>query len=83
LRSGARQEVTGVIVNQRPGVDRRTLRKFRALLFQIEKDGPQGKSWGHGADVLQSAMGFANYVSMVDAKKGAELKARVAALRAR
>jgi hypothetical protein len=80
-RRGRRQEVTGVIVNQRPGVDRRTLRKFRALLFQIEKDGPDGKRWGNCPDVIQSAIGFANYVFMIDPKKGAELKARALKLR--
>jgi hypothetical protein len=32
-----------VIVNQQVGVDRRTLRRFRAFLFQLEKDGPEGK----------------------------------------
>src|SRR5262249_8757414 len=40
LRRGRRQEVTGVVVNQRLAVDRETLRRFRALLFQIDKDGP-------------------------------------------
>jgi RNA-directed DNA polymerase len=80
-RRGRRQEVTGVIVNERPGVDRRTLRKFRALLFQLEKDGPAGKRWGCSSDVIQSAIGFANYVFMIDPKKGAALRERALKLR--
>jgi retron-type reverse transcriptase len=82
LRRGRRQEVTGVVVNQRLAVDRETLRKFRALLFHIEKDGPAGKTWGSSPDVFASALGYANYVHMVDSRKGADLVARVKALAA-
>jgi hypothetical protein len=80
-RRGRRQEVTGVVVNERPAIDRRTLRKFRALLFQIEKDGLKGKQWGNCSDVIQAALGFANYVHMIDPKKGAGLRDRVLKLR--
>jgi retron-type reverse transcriptase len=83
LRRGRRQEVTGVVVNQKPGVERTTLRKFRALLFQIGKDGPAGKRWGNSDDVFASALGFANYVKMVDPAKGAPLVARVRELAAK
>lgn len=77
LRKGRQQEVTGVVVNEKLNVDRKTLRKFRALLFQIEKDGPQGKSWGTSGDVIASIDGFANFVLMVNPQRGGELKARV------
>jgi hypothetical protein len=36
--------VTGVAANEQPGVGREILRKFRALLIQIGKDGPTGES---------------------------------------
>lgn len=80
-RRGHRQEVTGIIVNDRMGVDRRTLRRFRAFLFQLEKDGPEGKQWGGGSHPIESAIGFSNFVFMVDPKRGTELKARAVALR--
>lgn len=84
VRRGRRQEVTGVVVNERPAVPRVELRKFRALLHHIEKDGPAGKTWGAGGgDVLASALGFASFVAMVDPAKGAALRARVLALRAK
>ena len=83
LRRGRRQEVTGVVVNQKPGVERERLRKFRALLFQIGKDGPAGKRWGRSDDVFASAIGFANYVKMVDPAKGAPLVARARELAAK
>jgi retron-type reverse transcriptase len=83
LRKGRRQEVTGVVVNQRLSVDRETLRKFRALLFQIGKDGPAGKRWGASADVFASAIGYANFVRMVDPARGAPLLARAKELAAK
>jgi hypothetical protein len=83
VRRGGRQEVTGVVVNERPSVPRVELRKFRALLHHIDKDGPAGKTWGSGGDVLTAALGFASYVAMVDPKKGNALRDRVIALRAK
>ncbi len=83
MRAHSRQEVTGLVVNERIGVPRDTLRRFRALLHQIEAGGPEGKRWGGGGNVLLAAMGFARFVQMVDAQKGAPLVARAGALAAR
>ena len=85
MRRGRRQEVTGLTVNDRLGVDRKTLRRFRAVLYQIEKDGPEGKSWnGVGAhrsgDVMASVLGYAGFVRMVDPEKGGPLVERVRAI---
>lgn len=85
FRRGRRQEVTGVVVNEKPSVPRDVLKRFRALLFQLDKDGPEGKRWGNrqGKAVLPSAIGFASFVAMVDPEKGKPLlaKAREIALR--
>jgi hypothetical protein len=56
------------------------MRRFRATLYQIEKDGPEGKRWGRSMDVLAAVRGFANYVRMVEPEKGQALAARVQAL---
>lgn len=80
LRKGRRMEVTGVVVNAKPNVDRETLRRFRATLFQIEKDGPAGKTWGAGKDLFAALRGFANYVRMVNPERGAALLKQVDAL---
>lgn len=80
LRRSRQQEVTGVVVNSKPNVSRKELKKFRAALYQIEKDGPEGKRWGKSEDVLASMLGYSNYVYMVNPEKGAELKLRVRAL---
>ena len=49
-------------VNERIAVPRDTLRRFRALLHQIETTGPEGKRWGRGGNVLLVAAGFARFV---------------------
>jgi retron-type reverse transcriptase len=77
MRTGRRKEVTGVVVNDKPGIDRKMLRRFRALLHQIETEGPHGKKWGHTPNLLAAIEGYANYVFMVDPVKGEPLKARV------
>jgi retron-type reverse transcriptase len=79
-RRGRRQEVTGLVVNQRVNVSRPLLRRFRAVLFQIERDGPQGKRWGNSANVLSSLYGFANFIAMVDKARGQPLRERVQAI---
>ncbi len=80
MRKGSRKEVTGVIVNDKPGVDRKTLRQFRALLYQVEKTGPAGKKWGNSPDLFAAMEGYANYVHMVDPVKGKKLKEQVKAI---
>jgi RNA-directed DNA polymerase len=83
MRKHRRQEVTGLVVNSSVNVPRDTLRRFRALLHQIEKTGPEGKRWGKGGNVLVAALGFAHFVRMVDAEAGAALVAKVGALAGR
>ena len=83
MRKRHRQDVTGLVVNQQVAVARPSLRRFRALLQQIEKDGPAGKRWGQSNDVLAAAHSYAYYVMMVNPDKGAALVARVQKIRQR
>lgn len=77
LRKGARKEVTGIVVNDRPTVNAKELDRFRALIFQIEKDGIAGKHWNNSPNLLASIKGFASFVAMVDPIKGKPLLERV------
>lgn len=75
---GHRKEVTGIVVNEKLNISRKKLKAFRALLFQIEKDGLQGKTWGDpNVDTLSSIEGFARYVYMVNPQKGKTILSRV------
>ncbi|MCP4220399.1 MAG: RNA-directed DNA polymerase [bacterium] len=77
LHKGSKQEVTGIVVNNGLSVDRKTLRRLRATLFQMEKDGTEGKRWGNCADILASVEGYAHFVAMVDREKGNALLAKI------
>ena len=69
-RKGRRHEVTGVVVNEKLSIPRKKLKAFRAVLFQVEKDGPEGKHWGNSKDVIAALKGYAHFVYMIDPEKG-------------
>ncbi len=78
MRRGSRQEVTGLTVNDRVAIPRDDLRRFRALVFQLEKDGVEGKHWNQQRTHLLAAVrGYANFIHMVHPEKSAELLDRV------
>lgn len=83
MRDAQRQMVTGIVVNQKPSLERETLRRFRATLFQVEKDGPAGKQWNGNTNVIDALEGYAQFMRMVDPAKGLPLLVRVRAARAR
>lgn len=71
------QEVTGVIVNTKLNISKKTLKAFRATLYQIEQEGLSGKTWGKSTNLIAAITGFANYVAMIHPNKGAEFKSSV------
>lgn len=81
LRKNRQQEVTGVVVNSHPNISKKELKRFRATLYQIEKDGLEGKHWGNSSDVMASIQGFANLVAMVNPEKGAEFQEQIRRIR--
>lgn len=81
MKRGGRQEVTGVVVNEKPNVDRKKVKQFRALVYQIEKDGLTGKTWdGTAENILPRIFGYASFIHQINPEKGADLKRRVDAL---
>lgn len=81
MRKGARQEVTGIVVNQQPGINRQTLRRFRALLHTLQNGGLEQARW-KGGSLLAEIAGYAEFVSMVKPALGQKLKAQVAQISA-
>ncbi|MEG3975504.1 reverse transcriptase domain-containing protein [Microcoleus sp. herbarium8] len=77
IRRYQQQEVTGIVVNEKLNVSREKLKNFRAVLYQIEKDGLEGHNWGQSEDIIASIEGFANFVSMVNPEKGAKFKEQI------
>ena len=77
MKKGDRQEVTGVVVNEKLSINKKGLKKFRALLFQIENYGIDGKEWRGNKNIIPAIWGYANFIAMVDREKGNIYKTRV------
>lgn len=77
LRNGRQQEVTGVVVNEKLNIDRKTLKRFRALLHQIEQSGYDDQHWGGQPVSFAQIQGYANFVDMVNPERGAQFQAQV------
>lgn len=69
MRRGAQQKVTGIIVNEKLNIERNKLRKFRALLHNIEMNGWQNQTWGKAYNLINAIEGYINFVNMVNPSK--------------
>ncbi|MES2411364.1 MAG: reverse transcriptase family protein [Bacteroidota bacterium] len=70
LRKNSKQEVTGIVVNEKLSVERKKIKKFRATLYQVEKNGLEGRNWNYSPNFLASLKGYANFINQVDPIKG-------------
>ena len=72
LGKSVQQLVTGIVVNEQLNISKKTLKAFRATLYQIEQEGLSDKKWGISTNLIAAITGFANYVAMINPSKGAE-----------
>ncbi len=77
MRKGSQQKVTGIVVNDKMGIDRNELRKFRALIHQIGQTGIVGKTFRQGVDLENSMRGYAEFISMVKPEQGKRFKGQL------
>ncbi|XZF13325.1 reverse transcriptase family protein [Chitinophagaceae bacterium MMS25-I14] len=70
MRSGGQQKVTGIVVNEKLNIERDKLRKFRALLHNIETHGWKDQQWGKAKHLINAVEGYIHYVQMVNPQKG-------------
>jgi retron-type reverse transcriptase len=76
MRKGSRQEVTGIVVNEQLGLDRKKLRKFRAVLHQLKTKEASTLHWGEG-NLASAVTGYANFVKMVKPARGATFQQQI------
>jgi len=79
VRRSQRQMVTGIVVNDSLRIPREDRRRFRAILFNCERDGIASQSRGRPG-FASYLRGFASYVNMVHPEEGAELLTQVSKL---
>ncbi len=82
MRRGRRQEVTGVVVNQRPAVARDEVRVLRAILHRARFEGlaaqdRQASALAEKRDFVAHLRGRIAWVQMVDRPKGDRLRAEL------
>jgi retron-type reverse transcriptase len=79
MRRGRRQEVTGVIVNDKPTVSRDEVRRLRAILHNAKKAGGgaaglESQNRASHPRFVEWVRGKIAFVAMVDSARGAALK---------
>jgi retron-type reverse transcriptase len=80
LRRNAAQKVTGLVVNDRPAVPRRELRRLRAILHHARREGLDQQNRTGRPDFRAYLEGKIAYVRMVQPQVGAKLLEQYRAL---
>jgi retron-type reverse transcriptase len=80
LRRNTAQTVTGVVVNSRPGVRRRLVRRIRAILHRAKTEGLAAQNRQNHPHFELWLSGMIAYISMVNPNQGRPLRAALDAL---
>jgi hypothetical protein len=75
LRSGDRQVVTGIVVNDRPGAPRELVRRLRAILHRAQREGLKSQNRENHPHFEAWLRGMVSYVHMINPKQGEPLRA--------
>jgi retron-type reverse transcriptase len=81
LKRAARQEVTGVVVNKRPGVPRDLYKRLRAILHRAGHEGLAAQNRQNLPHFEAWLKGMIAYVTMVNARQGQALADALAKVR--
>jgi retron-type reverse transcriptase len=83
LRQGTAQTVTGLVVNDRPGVRRSEVRRLRAILHRARSEGLAAQNREGRPDFLAWLRGKIAFVAMARPETGAALRSELEALLAK
>jgi retron-type reverse transcriptase len=81
LRRSAAMSVTGVVVNERPGVRRRQRRRLRAILHNARRSGLVSQNRSNEPHFAEKIRGQIAFVQMVNAEQGRKLAEAFEAVR--
>ena len=81
LRPSTSQRVTGVVVNQRPGISRQTIRCLRSILHHAKTEGLAAQNRDNLPNFDAWLQGMLAYISMVNPQQAAPLQAAYAELK--
>lgn len=72
-RRGGRQDVTGIVVNDKPGLPRSEVRRLRAILHRAKRTGLAAQNREKHPNFRAHLEGKLAYLAMVDRAKGLEM----------
>jgi len=81
LRRNHRQSVTGIVVNARPAVPRKTVRRLRAILHRAKSEGLAAQNRDDHPNFEGWVQGMIAYVQMVNPQQGEKLAAALAEIK--
>jgi hypothetical protein len=76
-RPNTAQRVTGIVVNQRPNVPRKVVRRMRAILHHARKEGLAAQNRTNEPHFKSWVSGMISYIHMVNPDKGRKLKQKL------
>lgn len=79
-RRSQRQSVTGIVVNDKPGVPREELRRLRAILHRARTTGLAAQNRDQHPDFVAYLRGKIAYIAMIDPARAAALTSALDAL---
>ena len=79
-RRNSAQQVTGLVVNERPGVPRQAVRRLRAMLHRAKTEGLAAQNREGKTNFTAWLEGMIAYVAMSQPELGRKLRADLAAL---
>jgi hypothetical protein len=74
MRSGGRQSVTGLVVNDRPRVRRDAFERVKAILHNCARLGPTAQNRDGRPDFRAHLQGLVAWVTASDARRGGRLR---------
>ncbi|PQO40833.1 reverse transcriptase family protein [Blastopirellula marina] len=74
LRRSNQQSVTGIVVNDRPSIDRKTIRQLRAILHRAKSEGLERQNRIGHTNFRGWVAGMIAYVEMVNPQQGRKLR---------
>ncbi|QAV70526.1 RNA-directed DNA polymerase [Salinibacterium sp. UTAS2018] len=80
-RSGTKQTVTGIVVNERTNISRHDYDALKALLHNCAQHGPDSQNLSHHVDLRAHLMGRIAWVTALNPHKGEVLHTKFALIR--
>jgi hypothetical protein len=74
MRQAQKQHAAGIVLNERPNIDRRELDRLKAILTNCVHHGPQSQNREGHADFAAHLLGKLSWVTFIHPGKGRKLR---------